>query len=235
MNLPPTVHLSKKSGNAKTGPIPVTTSGRSTCPDTCPLKGKGCFGENYHLRMHWDKVSGAERGTTFDGLCEKIAAMPEKTLWRHNQVGDLPGDNLHIDGALLGKLSKANQGRRGFTYTHKPVLDDQPGPVKSNRDAIAKANRDGFTVNLSGNSMSHADRLAALNIAPVVAILPDESTENRTTPAGRRVVVCPAQVKDGVTCSTCGLCQRASREYIIGFLPHGGGKKHVARIAASFQ
>jgi hypothetical protein len=187
------------------------------------------------MRMHWDKVSNAERGTTFDGLCDKIAALPEKSLWRHNQVGDLPGDNNTVDGALLGKLTRANRGRRGFTYTHKPVLDDQPGPIKANRDAIAKANRDGFTVNLSGNSLSHADRLADLNIAPVVAILPDESTANRTTPGGRRVVVCPAQVKDGVTCSTCGLCQRAGREYIIGFVPHGAAKRRVAKMSETYK
>jgi hypothetical protein len=234
-SLPPLVHATASSSNDKTGPIFVTTSGRSTCPDTCPLKGRGCYGEGGPLRFHWNAVDRAERGTTFDGLCDKIAALPGNSLWRHNQVGDLPGDNNTVDGALLGKLSKANRGRRGFTYTHKPVLDDQLGPVKANRDAIAKANRDGFTVNLSGNSLSHADRLAALNIAPVVAILPDESTANRATPGGRRVVVCPAQVKDGVTCSTCGLCQRANREYIIGFIPHGGAKRRVARLSETYN
>ena len=46
---PPMVHLTLSSSNIKTGPIPVTTSGRSTCPDACPLKkangGKGSGGK----------------------------------------------------------------------------------------------------------------------------------------------------------------------------------------------
>lgn len=232
---PPMVHLTLSSSNIKTGPIPVTTSGRSTCPDACPLKkangGKGCYGEGGPLSWHWSAVDRADRGTTFDGLCEKIAALPTGQIWRHNQVGDLPGDNNTVNGALLGKLARANRGRRGFTYTHKPVLDEQSGPVASNRRAIAAANREGFVVNLSANGLSHADKLAALNIGPVVTILPQGIEDNTQTPQGRRVVVCPAQKRDEVTCSTCRLCSRGDRSVIVGFIPHGASKKHVGKMA----
>ena len=233
---PPLVHLTLKSGNIKTGPIPVTTSGRSTCPDACPLKkangGKGCYGEGGPLSWHWSAVDRADRGTTFEGLCDKIAALPAGQIWRHNQVGDLPGDNNTVNGELLAKLSRANRGRRGFTYTHKPVLDIQDGPVANNRRAIGAANRDGFTVNLSANGLAHADKLAALNIGPVVTILPRGVESNTVTPNGRRVVVCPAQTKEGVTCSTCQLCSRGNRSVIVGFIPHGASKKHVGNMAA---
>lgn len=231
----PVAHLTKKSKNEKTGPIPVTTSGRSTCPDSCPFKrdngGKGCYGDGGKIFMHWGHVTSANRGTTWDGLCEKIAALPAGQLWRHNQVGDLPGENNVISADLLRSLVAANEGRRGFTYTHKPVLDGQDGPVKSNRKEIENANRKGFTVNLSANGLSHADRLAALKIGPVCTILPSGVESNTTTPEGRRVVVCPAQTKEGVTCSTCKLCSRADRSVIVGFIPHGKSKKHVGNVA----
>jgi len=234
-NAPPIVHLSEKSGNAKTGKIPVSTSGRSTCPDACPLKkangGKGCYGESGPLSWHWNKVDSADRGTTWEEFCESIARLPVGQLWRHNQVGDLPGDNNTVNSSLLGQLAKANTGRNGFTYTHKPVLERQDGPVKANRDAIKAANRAGFTVNLSANGLSHADELAALNVGPVVTILPTMDGENVTTPQGRKVVVCPAQTRDDVTCATCKLCSRGNRSVIVGFIPHGTAKKKVLAMA----
>lgn len=45
--------------------------------------------------------------------------------------------------------------------------------VATNRAAVAAANAAGFTVNLSGNNVAHADALAALAIAPVVTVLPE--------------------------------------------------------------
>jgi len=231
MNLPPLVHATAKSNNAKTGPMFVTTSGRSTCPDSCPLKEKGCYAKGGPLGMHWLKVSDAERGITWQGLLEKIAALPDGETWRHNQAGDLPGENDAIAPDLLAQLVKANTGRRGFTYTHKPVLDSQRGPVGSNRRAVQKANAGGFTVNLSANGLKHADEMAALNIAPVVTILPPDVTENTVTPGGRKVVVCPAQTRDDVTCATCRLCSRADRSAIIGFMPHGSARRAAGVVA----
>jgi hypothetical protein len=125
----------------------------------------------------------------------------------------------------------ANQGRKGFTYTHKPVLDSQSGPIEENRKAIASANAQGLTINLSANGLNHADKLAGLGIGPVTTLLPYEDKRNTTTPHGRKVVVCPAQTREGTTCSTCGLCQRAERSVIIGFLPHGAQKQKALAIA----
>jgi len=185
----------------------VSTSDRRTCPDSCPLKANGCYVVG-PVGWHWDKVTAGKRG------------------------GDLPGENEVIDGAMLADLVKANTGRNGFTYTHKPVLDRQNGPVKENREAIAAANRDGFTVNLSANGLKHADELAALGIGPVATILPDGITENTTTPAGRKVVICPAQKIDGMNCARCRLCARGQRSVVVGFMPHGAAKKKAAAIAA---
>ena len=96
-----------------------------------------------------------------------------------------------------------------------------------------EANRDGFTINLSGNDLQHADQLAALGIAPVTVILPIDAAKNETlqTPQGRKVIPCSATYRDDVTCKTCGLCAIAKRDFIIGFPAHGVTKKKAEAIA----
>jgi hypothetical protein len=96
--------------------------------------------------------------------------------------------------------------------------------------AIAKANRDGFTINLSGNNLDHADALADLGIAPVVTVLPSDGTST-TTPKGRKVVQCPATSRDDVSCKTCQLCQR-QRDVIVGFPAHGVAHRKASAVAA---
>ena len=226
----PTFHLTRSSSNDKTGPIPVSTSPASTCPDSCPLKGNGCMVIG-PFKWHWDKVSRGERGSAWEVFLDELRTLPRGQLWRHNQAGDLPGDNEQILPEFLKDLVKANQGRKGFTYTHKPVLSEQAGPVESNRAAIKEANAQGFTINLSANGLNHADKLAALGIGPVCTILPDQNPVNRTTPQGRKVVICPAQTRKNTTCASCGLCQRADRSVIVGFMPHGSQQKKALAIA----
>ncbi len=220
-------HLSMKSRNEKTGPIPVSTSEKKTCPDTCPLKGGPCYAESGPLRMFWDKVSDGRAGVLWPAFVEQIAAIKPGALWRHNQSGDLCGDGLHIDREALWDLVAANAGKRGFTYTHyNPALG-------RNGQAIAEANKGGFTINLSGNDLRHADYLAGFGIGPVTVILPMDAAKNETlkTPQGRKVVPCPATYRDDVTCQTCGLCAIAARDFIIGFPAHGKSKRKAEAIA----
>ena len=163
-------------------------------------------------------------------LAEVRKFLPTQ-LWRHNQAGDLPGESDSIDAKKLAELTEANRGRRGFTYTHKPVLRENGGSYLANRKAIAKANAGGFTINLSGNNLAHADKLAALNIGPVVSVVPQDTPDRFVTPEGRKGIICPAQVKGNVSCSTCGICQRP-RAVIVGFKPHGTSRKKAEAIAS---
>lgn len=138
-----------------------------------------------------------------------------------NAAGDLPGNGDCLDTVALGQLVQANKGRRGFTYTHKPL--DTP----HERLAIAHANSNGFAVNLSANSLEHADTLADMGIGPVTVVVPSDTIANTTTPEGRKVVVCPATIRDDVSCATCGLCAIVKRDCIVGFPAHGNQKRKV--------
>ncbi|MGW8177222.1 MAG: DUF7227 family protein, partial [bacterium] len=227
--------------NRKVGPIPVTTSSDDTCPDNCPLKAKGCYARYGILGMHWRKLNASENALTFEQLCERVRALPKGQAWRHNQAGDLPGKGDQIDFEALAELTRANRGKRGWTYTHKPMTAD-------NQVAVSVANAFGFTINLSANNPAEADRLADLKVGPVVTVLPSDASGILHTPAGRRIVVCPATYREDVTCASCMLCAQANRTYkdhdvlgqpqkelIVGFPAHGAAQKHVDQIAANSQ
>ena len=220
-------HITPKSSNSKTGPIPVTTTSADSCPPSCPFSGGGCYAKSGKLAIHWKHVSAGARGGSLEDLTSFISRLPEGTLFRHNQAGDLPGEGEKIDGVALRKIVKANTGRRGFTYTHKYSK-------RGNLRHIKAANDAGFVVNLSANSPAHADELAETGAGPVVCVLDQSTTKNTTTPAGRKIVVCPATVRDDVTCSTCGLCARSTRSIIIGFPAHGTSKRKASAISNSF-
>ena len=220
-------HITPKSSNSKTGPIPVTTTSQDSCPPSCPFAGGGCYAKSGPLALHWDRVSQGARGGSLDELTRFIGSLPSGQLWRHNQAGDLPGEGETIDVKSLAKIIHANKGKRGFTYTHKHIS-------KRNRWIIRESNDQGFVVNLSANSPAHADELAETGAGPVVCVLDQATTRNTTTPAGRKIVVCPATVRDDVTCSTCGLCARSTRSVIIGFPAHGTSKRKASVISNSF-
>ena len=204
-------HLTLKSANSKTGPIPVSTSGDETCADDCAMRDE-CYAATGPLALHWKAVSEGRRGTDWPTFVGAIGALPDEQLWRHNQAGDLPKKDGTIDPVKLGQLVRANIGKRGFTYSH-------------HRDGasigwIRHANAWGFTVNLSANNLRDADMLADHAAGPVVVVLPSTQTRNTVTPKGRPVVVCPATQRADVSCDTCQLCQR-QRDVIVGFPGHG--------------
>lgn len=213
------VHLTRVSSNAKTGPIPVSTTERKSCPVRCPHMNAGCYADSGPLALHWNKIP--YRDMPWEDFCEAIAALPAGTLWRHNQAGDLPGDGAdRIDGPALMDLVEANLGRRGFTYTHyDPTKGD-------NAYWIAAANAMGFTINLSADTLEQADAYAALGIGPVVVVLPSYTSAHGMTPEGRTVAVCPATQTEGVSCATCQICAK-QRQAIIGFPAHGSRKKVI--------
>ncbi len=227
------------SRNAKTGPIPVSTTAKASCSPSCPLKGNGCYAEQGPLGMMWAAMSGVEagektaRGVQTVGwaeLNERVAALPAGQLWRHNQAGDLPHQDQVIDAHSVAQLVDANAaaGARGFTYTHHDMT------IAQNLEAVRDANAGGFTINLSANNLEHADRLLELDAGPVVALVPADVVGNvkLSTPAGRTVVVCPATYRDDVTCSSCGLCARADRQVVVVFPAHGAAKRKASAVAA---
>ena len=250
-----------KSGNAKTGAIPITLSERGTCPSSCSFLDNGCYALGWPLVKHWNDVP--KRGVEWAELCAWVADLPEGTLWRHNTAGDLPNDNRtgKLDGRKVEALTAANDGRRGFTYTHTPhtrealqrqataqhkagkrptadITAADHAAMRANLLTTSQANLQGFTINVSCDSLEEVDALMGTPGLPVVVVLPllDKGTREpkiTRTPGGRKVVTCPAQYIEARTCANCELCARPDRDYAIGFRAHGNGQKKANNVVAA--
>jgi vacuolar-type H+-ATPase subunit F/Vma7 len=92
-------------------------------------------------------------------------------------------------------------------------------------------NRSGFTVNHSADNVQDAVKAyKALSGIPVVTLLPLDAPNVQYT-SGVKVVACPADKSDKISCSNCGLCALSERDYVIGFRVHGTQKKKAGIIA----
>ena len=232
-----TYHMTESSGNTKVGKrVVVTTTSRSSCPDACPLKPeydedgkripKGCYGDQFHMKMHWDKVTSGERGYSLDELTKRIAKLPYKSMVRHDQAGDLPGDGkftLYRDDCL--KLAKAYRRNLAWTYTSYPL----PG---FNLETIREMLRLDFVINKSCFSLEQVDSAMDLGI-PATVVLPCKTKGRKLrTPKGRIVARCPAEMSKDINCGNCGgskgpLCLRKDRDFAVSFYAHGIFKKLV--------
>jgi hypothetical protein len=213
------VSFARKSGNRKTGPIPVTMTAASTCPTSCPLMNRGCYAEQHMVAIHWRRLSAGKSGMAWEDFLKQVSALPEDQLWRHNEAGDLPGRGDELDLKALADLVTANVGRRGFTYTHKPF--------RKYANAIRSANIFGFAVNVSTDSLQEADAAFKLGL-PVTTVLPHNApARGNKTPEGVPIVVCPAELSEKVTCERCELCAVSKRKTIVGFRAHGDRKRQI--------
>jgi uncharacterized C2H2 Zn-finger protein len=213
---------------------------RASCPDSCPFKADHtCYPEFSPLGFMWIALEhdgfypGLPRRRitpiNWDELCRKVGKLPRGQVWRHNTAGDLPGIGDAIDLTKLNQLVEANKGRRGFTYTHKPV--GYQGQALVNAQAIYAANQNGFKINLSADDLQEADEFADMGIAPVVVVVPSDAPRKQLTPKGRKVIVCPAEFKDEdgepiIQCDRCQLCAK-DRKAIVAFRAHGKRYKKV--------
>ena len=146
--------LTRMSNNKKLGVIPCSTSEATTCPDSCPFKSKGCYASaGFYTSQHWKKITEHERGTNWQEFCKNIASLPIGQLWRHNVAGDLlkdPNNKDNINLKELKELIKANKGPKGYTYSHYSLNEH-------NKAALLEANRKGFTINASCETLEAVD------------------------------------------------------------------------------
>lgn len=217
-------HLTRRSSNRKTGPIPVTTAPASTCPASCPFRDGTCyaggadnpsFGTGGRLGAHWSKVSTGERGVPFNEHVLELAGLDVDRMRLH-QAGDLPADPNDAELLCFG----AGKGARwAWTYTHR-------------KDAglIGSINRNTNTcVNVSADDRDEAVTWHEYG-EPTTCVVP--WADKVRTYRGVRFVKCPAQWTDDVTCATCGgdngpLCARKDRDYIIAFEAHGKSERRM--------
>lgn len=214
-----TLKYSLSAGNSKTGAMLLVRSPRSTCPESCGLKGNGCYAENFPLALHWLKQDTT--GVDFSVVLYAIRTLPKGSIWRLFEAGDFepsPENPELISSQQVISLIAANNGKRGFGYTHYPVLP--------NLETLQLMNASGLTINVSADSFEQAEVYFSLGLPTVVVVA--ENFPKDSVVDGVRVVVCPNQsTPSKPTCLQCQMCQKPDRDYVIGFRAHGTKKRKI--------
>ena len=214
-----TLKYSLSAGNSKTGAMLLVRSPRSTCPESCGLKGNGCYAENFPLALHWLKQDTT--GVDFSVVLYAVRTLPKKALWRLFEAGDFepsPENPELISSQQVISLLAANKDKRGFGYTHYPVLP--------NLEVLQLMNSSGLTINASADSLEQAKLYFELGLPTVVVVA--ENFPKDSVVDGVRVVVCPNQsTPSKPTCLQCQMCQKPDRDYVIGFRAHGTKKRKI--------
>ena len=220
----------------KVGDMPTSYSPRQTCPASCTLKNNGCYGDNFPIRLHWNRYS-EDKKDNWQDFVKSVSYFRKHNsngMWRHNIVGDLVAKKNKIDAKKLKQLVKANKGGKVICYTHHHTItsgsktNSLGGRLSEhNLNLIRYANNKGFTINLSADTLEQADILSDTKI-PTTVVLPYTKKQFEKSGAklsaiktllGKKITVCPEQTQ-GIKCLDCGLCSHNKRKTIVGFFKH---------------
>jgi hypothetical protein len=209
------------SRNGKTGAAAVTYRTQDSCPDACPLRGAGCYARGRIFGI--PEKLGTEDSEGYGAIRSLADTLPDGGMVRANVSGDVLDGSGQADEPYLTALSDLARQRPDvdvFTYTHAwRDLPVDPAP--------------GVTVNASCESAPDLERAIAAGWPTVLTDPGGPDSLIGQTVAGRRVVQCPAQTREGLTCTQCRLCARPSRRSTVAFIVHGSGKAQAARAIAS--
>lgn len=219
------------SKNSKVGPMLVTSTSMDSCWEGCPhhANNKGsCYALFGPQGLYWRKI-GKTVGMTFLQFYFYLRKhIPRHEVWRHNVSGDLPSlfDNEIIDKRFIRILTILNhrcQGK-GFTYTHKPW--------RKNLTTLHFANKFGFTVNVSTDSLD--DAVDSFNARlPTTVTVSDKIPSDDFVHKSVRFVTCPEQTGKMRNCVECKLCYKSERKYVIMFRAHGPKARHITTGATT--
>lgn len=225
------------SGNAKTGRVAVTYADlRASCPASCPLRGEGCYAENFAIYPWFRALAEAGRGHD-----ARSTARAEARAIDSGRVVQGRAMRLHVAGdcrtAVAARIVSAAARRyiaRGggpvWTYTHawRVVPRSAWGP------------RGALSVLASTERAEDAPRALARGYAPALVVDTHPADGRATVDArGVRWVPCPAQTRDNVACVNCRLCWDAeglrARRTGITFAAHGARASSAKRRLAVIQ
>lgn len=212
-----------KSRNSKTGPVAATYRGKQTCPSDCPAF-KACYAKGGYTNLAFDKASIKREISDTVQFTKWIASLPFGQKIRHNVSGDFVKDNATLDrtyirGFIRAMMKRPDLNSWGYTHAWKKF--------KSN--VFSKLN--------SANINASCDKISDIKSAKekgfdTVVIMPQDAKTGMYD--GERIVICPNQTNEKVTCEKCMLCARKNRNFTIGFRIHGsfkGNYKFEEKIA----
>ncbi len=204
-------HISLKSSNTKTGPMVTTYRTEESCPSTCPLLNAGCYADG--------RIRSIPRKYGREGN-EAIVALINEPLTngiRFNVVGDFVLADDSPDWEYINACNTVAEARPDvaiISYTHAW--------------RIFKPSDFAFVVNASCETAE--DAAEAIAAGWQATLVGGEAGEKI---AGKRVITCPAQTRDDVTCASCLLCSKGGAgRAVVNFEIHGPTRNKAKRTVA---
>lgn len=213
------------SSNRKTGNVPTAWVGRTeeealaSCSG-CALRptrdgGDGsCYAWSGAVRFGAisARKAAAARPETRTLPAALAGAARSARMLRLTGIGDIGRSGRAVADQVVNQAHTAGLAVVGYTHhwRENEVADAWRGRLMASTESAADA-----------------DAAVAAGWRATVVVAPDAPRVS-TTPAGRRVVVCPAQVAgEGreVTCNTCRLCDASRLGPVIAFRAHGNGAR----------
>jgi hypothetical protein len=201
-----------RSTNIKTGDVPTGWVGatreetRASCAG-CPLLDKGCYAHSgaVALAAHAARKAAAAGKDRSLGAAIAGAARSARML-RLTGIGDVGRSGVDVAIEVASEVAAAGLALVGYTHHWR-------------ESAVSAAWRGRLMA--STEKLQDADRAVAEGWRATV-VVPEDYPQRSTTPAGRPVVVCPAQVPSSrVTCNDCRLCDASRPGPVIAFRAHG--------------
>lgn len=215
--------LVARSGNSKTGPIPVTYRTTRTCPTACPFlptNGGGCYASGRIFAL----ADRGARDVTAEDARTTLAKREAGARYMRDRVsGDLVTAEGTFDWDYLVAIAKyaRDAGLTVFGYTHAWRL-------LTKRD-VARIRKTGYVLNASCET--EADVRAATKLGLPTVLVGNEWTEGAML-GPRRVVTCLAQTRD-TDCASCGLCASPDRAAVVRFEVHGPARGRARTTLAA--
>ena len=201
-----------KATNVKTGNVPTLFIGHTkqeaweSC-NGCNLRGNGCYAWSGSVNIGASSTrralaKGADKTLSYALKNRHVNAR----MVRVSAIGDIGRCSSKQASEIKEAIGKTKLELVGYTHHWR-------------EERVAK--------NWRGSLMASCEKINDADLAVsqgwrATTIVDEKSPHTFISPAGNKVVICPAQTKNNITCNQCRLCNGSKKAApIIAFIAHG--------------
>ena len=206
------------SDNSKTGRVSATYVSQQSCPDSCPLRGNGCYAEHDFVQFTTNRLNAV--GTvTVDTLAEEEAAairtLSGRRALRLHVVGDCKTNKAAKTVSAAAADHTTKHGKPVWSYTH------------AWREVSPKSWA-GVSILASCETTTDVKKAHRKGYAAAIVVTKHDQPKAYVRD-GVRILPCPQQTQKSANCESCQLCWKSDfllkSKTVIAFETHGGGEK----------
>lgn len=212
----------ESSVNIKVGPSSATWVSQHSCPNTCPLKGKGCYAESGRAAFVTRRLNASTESDQIEiaqAEAAGIRSLSGRNPLRLHVVGDCATDEAAKIVSAAAIEHTAKYGQPAWTYTHAHNVS---------RESWG-------TVSVLRSCETHEQVVKAMEEGFAAAVIVEEFESDKPYAVGDTTYFpCPEQTGTKPNCITCGLCMKDSKlrrgRTVIAFKAHGTRRNTVLRV-----